>query len=123
MEDADTGEATFHRWDFMRGENWTEGGPLGAVLSTLVGLVSLAASVVIGCLVWIVSSWIWGAVVWLVLAAASLAIFRRCGVWTGTCPHCGNSVTVQSAGQGSHAFNCRICTKRVYLTGGSFRAV
>lgn len=116
--------AEFHRWWLVKNGDVVRGNVVGVTLMWLL-MLALSLFSFFGVLVLMVANGYggWSFVGALAGGASWLLIPSKRGVWGGKCPHCDNGILLSGDEGGNFATGCPICTKRVFLTGGKFRAV
>jgi len=124
VESALSRPAVFHRWGYVSGAKWHFSNPASAFVGMVFSILTAGCfALFAGGLLVLYVNWILGLVVFLLLIGFAMATRRHYGLWQGDCPHCGEPVGVGHGRPGTHAFDCPICTKRVFLKNGEFRAL
>ena len=114
---------TFHRWVTVSNGRAIQSNAMAAGLSWLLSVV--------GTMVFAGFVFVWMMSFGLIIAIAVLfvalglgrAMFTRYGAWNGECPHCLQEIWISGGRHAQIAIDCPICTKRVFLKDGRFRAV
>lgn len=110
------------RWSYMKnGEVYSSdffGVTIGGLLRTVFGLVAAISAFFI---VSAFSNPVIGVLVALVIIAVEMKDAKRYGIWQGECPHCHEEIATAAGPYQQSAFNCPICTKRIFLKFGRFR--
>lgn len=116
--------ATFHPLGYVKNGRWYFAN-IAAVSAGRIfwficnGAFAVAAGVTLG----IYLNWIIGLFAFAFIVGINWKIRRRYGLWRGDCPYCAQSIGIAHGSGGVHAFDCPVCTRRLFLTGGEFRAV
>jgi hypothetical protein len=126
----------FRRWFYMKNGNVFESTFLVAVSNWIVGLLVFTAVGLVAA-VWFSGTYlpfvtlmfgfpprpILGLILFLVFFSVGIGTLTRYGLWLGNCPHCDQEVAVKAGRNGAKAIDCPICTKRIFLKEGQYRAV
>jgi hypothetical protein len=118
---AMSSQAEFQRWNYIKDGIPRQGGPIDTMFGGVVRLgfaicgIGLALALVlihpiIGLLIGIGS-------------ISSITSMPRRGLWAGACPRCDEVISITAGEHGATAFNCPVCTGRVLVKNGQFRAI
>lgn len=116
--------ATFHASGYVKNGKWHFGNPAAILGGRVFWFISngvFAIAVGVGLAIFV--NWIVGLFVFSVIVAICWNSRKHYGLWRGDCPHCAHAIGIAHGSGGQHAFDCPICKRRAFLTGGEFRAV